>query len=133
MTYCTNHCDRKQLLQRHPLRNPPLLRTPPYRPLLIFKLSVEGLGPLIVRVRGVLSQGESNMHQIVVTVSCRLCPPFPEGEFAVFRYRKTPSFYGKSYYFCRIFCVNPHFSAPGNWGQNVTRNGGPQFGACLIP
>ena len=29
-------------------------------------------------------QGESNMHQIVVTVSCRLCPLFPEGEFCRF-------------------------------------------------
>ena len=28
MNYCTNHCDSKQLLQRHPWRNPPLLRTP---------------------------------------------------------------------------------------------------------
>ena len=28
MNYCTNDCDSKQLLQRHPLRNPPLLRTP---------------------------------------------------------------------------------------------------------
>ena len=28
MNYCTNYCDGKQLLQRHPLRNPPLLRTP---------------------------------------------------------------------------------------------------------
>ena len=26
--YCTNYCERKQLLQRHPLRNPLLLRTP---------------------------------------------------------------------------------------------------------
>ena len=28
MNYCTNYCDGKQLLQRHPLQNPPLLRTP---------------------------------------------------------------------------------------------------------
>ena len=28
MNSCTNYCDGKQLLQRHPLRNPPLLRTP---------------------------------------------------------------------------------------------------------
>ena len=28
MNYRTNYCDSKQLLQRHPLRNPPLLRTP---------------------------------------------------------------------------------------------------------
>ena len=27
MNYCTNYCNSKQLLQRHPLRNPPLLRT----------------------------------------------------------------------------------------------------------
>ena len=56
------------------------------------------------------------MNQIVVTVSCRLCPPFPEGEFAVFRYRKTPSFYGKSYNFYRISCTNPLFSPTGNLG-----------------
>ena len=31
MSYCTNYCDGKQLLQRHPLRNPPLLRTPNFR------------------------------------------------------------------------------------------------------
>ena len=24
------------------------------------------------------------------------------------------------------------FPPPGNWGQKVTRNGGPEFGACLI-
>ena len=41
-------------------------------------------------------QGESNMHQIVVTVLCRLRPPFAEGEFAVFWYQK-PLFSGKSY------------------------------------
>ena len=28
MNYCTNYCDSKELLQRHPLRNPPLFRTP---------------------------------------------------------------------------------------------------------
>ena len=89
-------------------------------------------------VSRVLFQGVSNMllcymHQIVVTVSCRLCPPFPEGEFAVFRYRKTPCFYGEPYYFYRISCMNSLFiPPPGNWGQKVTRNGGPQFGACLI-
>ena len=35
-------------------------------------------------------QGESNVHQIVVTILCRLRPPFPQGELALFRYRKTP-------------------------------------------
>ena len=35
--------------------------------------------------------------------------PFPEGEFAVFLYRKTPCFIGKSYYFYRISCTNPLF------------------------
>ena len=30
MNSCTNHCDSKQPLQRHPLRNPPLLRTRRY-------------------------------------------------------------------------------------------------------
>ena len=28
MNYCKNYCARKELLQQHPLRNPPLLRTP---------------------------------------------------------------------------------------------------------
>ena len=28
--------------------------------------------------------------------------------------------------------MNPLFSTLGNWGQKVMRNGGPQFGACLI-
>ena len=28
--------------------------------------------------------------------------------------------------------MNPHFSPPRNREQNVTRNGGPQIGACLI-
>ena len=32
MSYCTNHCDRKQLLRRHPLRNPSLLWTPENSP-----------------------------------------------------------------------------------------------------
>ena len=31
MNYCTNYCDGKELLQRHPLRNPPLRRTPKVR------------------------------------------------------------------------------------------------------
>ena len=26
----------------------------------------------------------------------------------------------------------PRFPPQGNWGRKVTRNGGPQFGACLI-
>ena len=66
---------------------------------------------------GHFTQGESNMHQIVVSVSCRLCPLFPEGDFAVFWYRKTPCFYGESYYFYRISCMNPLFSPSGNLGQ----------------
>ena len=58
------------------------------------------------------------MHQIVVTVLCRLGPPLHEEEFAVFRYWKTPP---------RV-----SLAIPTIWGQNVTRNGGPQIGACLI-
>ena len=34
-------------------------------------------------------QGESNMHQIVVTVLCHLHPPFPWDELPLFWYRKT--------------------------------------------
>ena len=32
------------------------------------------------------------MHQVVVTVLCRLRPPFPEGELALFRYTGNPLF-----------------------------------------
>ena len=32
------------------------------------------------------------MHQIVVTILCHLCAHFPEGEFAVFRYRENALF-----------------------------------------
>ena len=63
-----------------------------------------------------------------------LSPPFSpsgSGPFPL-RCRKTPSFSGNSYYFHRISCMNPLFPPPGNRGQNVTRNGGPQIGACLI-
>ena len=59
-------------------------------------------------------QGESNLHQIVVTILCRLGPPFPQGELALLRYWKTPPspppFCGKSYYLYRISCMNPLFS-----------------------
>ena len=62
-------------------------------------------------------QGESNMHQIVVTVSCRLCPPLPQGEFAVCRYRKTPCFYGEALLFLQTFLyestVFPHRAIGG--------------------
>ena len=35
-------------------------------------------------------QGESNLHQIVVTVLCRLRPPSPLEKLALFQYWKTP-------------------------------------------
>ena len=84
-----------------------------------------------------LGQGESNMHQNLVIILCRLRHPFPHAELALFRYRKTPFFCGKSCYFYSISYMNPLFSSTGkiknqNRGQNVTRNGGPHFGACLI-
>ena len=50
------------------------------------------------------------MHQIVVTVLCRLCPLVPQGELALVRCRKTP------------FSVGIHsFPPPGHRGQKVTR------------
>ena len=52
------------------------------------------------------------MHQIVVTILHCLPPPlFPQGNWSFSGTRKPP---------------------PGNGGQKVTRNGGPQFGAWLI-
>ena len=63
------------------------------------------------------------MHQIVVTVVCRLRPPFPEGKCAS----------GNSSYFYRISGMNPQFSGTREWGaQRDARIGGPQIGACLI-
>ena len=59
-------------------------------------------------------------------------PLFPEWEFSLFKYRKTPCFSGKSFYCYRISIMNCLFPLPGNRGQNVTRDGGPQSGACLI-
>ena len=32
------------------------------------------------------TQGESNAYQVTVTILCRLCPPLPEGELAIFWY-----------------------------------------------
>ena len=63
-------------------------------------------------VQLVEAQGESNMHQIVVTILCRLHPPFPQGELALFRYRKTPFRLFCEFY--RFSCMNPLFplSAP---------------------
>ena len=72
------------------------------------------------------------MHQIVGTILCRLRPPVSLRELALFRYQKTPLLCGKSHYFHRISCMNALLPPPGNKGPNVTRNGGPQIGACLI-
>ena len=47
------------------------------------------------------------MHRIVVTVLCRLRPPFHEGEFGLVWYRKTPCISGMSCYFYRISSMNP--------------------------
>ena len=47
------------------------------------KCSLEGALGNRGALGGCSDQGETNMHQIVVTVSCRLCPLFPEGELAV--------------------------------------------------
>ena len=61
-------------------------------------------------------------------------PPFPQRELAGFQYRKTPFFF--SWGSPTISTGSPAwircFPPPGNWGQNATRNGGPQYGACLI-
>ena len=73
--------------------------------------------------------GESNVHQIVVTVLCRLRPAFPEGKCAASRYRNPPCFSGNSYYVYRTSPV-PHQES--NRGQNVTRIGGPQSCVCPI-
>ena len=32
------------------------------------------------------------MHQIVVTILCRLCPPVAQAELALFQYRENPFF-----------------------------------------
>ena len=37
-----------------------------------------------------------------------------------------------AYYFYRNSSMKLHFLPAGNRGKNVTRNGGPQIGACLI-
>ena len=92
------------------LNSPKIQKTFPETPILGILPHFRGI------FLGFQNQGESNIHQIVVTVSCRLCPPFPEGEFAVFRYRKTPCFYGESYYFYRISCVNSLFPTTGKLG-----------------
>ena len=68
------------------------------------------------------------MHQIVVTVSCRLCPPLPQGSGTGRRPVSMGSPTISTDFPVWIHCFPP----PGNWGQKVTRNGGPQFGACLI-
>ena len=77
------------------------------------------------------TQGESNiMHQIVVTVLCRLRAPFSPRGIGPFPVPETPP--PNCYNFGRIAYMNPLFSPTGNRGQKVTRNGGPRCGACLI-
>ena len=62
-------------------------------------------------------QGESNMHQIVATVSCHICPPFSRRgtcRFPVLEER--PVSMGSHTYFYRISCMNSLFSPTGNLG-----------------
>ena len=61
------------------------------------------------------NQRESNMHRIVVTILCRLYPPFPKGNWP-FSATGKPPFLWKSYYFYRISCMNPLFSPTGKLG-----------------
>ena len=74
------------------------------------------------------------MHQNVVSVSYRLCPACPEGECAAFWCRKNPLFFSDVLLFLQNLQHEStvFFPTPRNRGQNVTRNGGPQIGACLI-
>ena len=65
------------------------------------------------------------MHQIAVTILCRLRP---KGNWPFFLVPENPLSVGNP----TISSVNPLFSLPGNRGQKVTQNGGPQFSACLI-
>ena len=70
-------------------------------------------------------------HQIVVAILRRLRAPCPQGELAIFRYRKPPFSAGSP----TLSTGSPVWihccPLPGNRGQNVMRNGGHQFGACL--
>ena len=86
----------------------------------------------VVKVVGIWVQAELHVHQVVVTILCRLCPPFSLRRTGPSGAGKPPSFCGASHYFYRISCMNPLFSPLGSWGRKVTRNGGPQFGACLV-
>ena len=63
--------------------------------------------------RCLVYQRESNLHQIVVTILCRLGPPFIVRGIGLFPVPENPP-------------PSPPFL------QKVTRNGAPQFGACLI-
>ena len=79
-------------------------------------------------------QGESNMYRIVVTVLCRLRPPFLlKGNVPLFRYRKTPCFLWEVLLFLQnLQHESAVFPYQETGRQNVTRSGGPQIGACLI-
>ena len=73
------------------------------------------------------------MHQIVVTVLCRLPPPFLKVE--VRHGKKTLSLWEVLLFLQNLQNLqheSPVFPPPGDARQNVTRNGGPQFGASLI-
>ena len=76
-------------------------------------------------------QGESNRHQIVGAILCRLRPPFALTGIGPFPVPETLSVGS-----CTVSTGSPvrihFFPPPGNWGQKVTRDGGPQFGECLI-
>ena len=78
------------------------------------------IAPRILRISEF--QGESNMHQIVVTILCRLRPPFPLRGIGRFPVPDKPPFLWESYYFCRISCMNPLFSPTGKFKLGAKRD-----------
>ena len=69
-------------------------------------------------------QGASNMHQIVVTILCRLCTPWP------FSGAGNPPLCGKSYYFYSS-SMNPLFSPTGKLGAKADARRRPSI-RCMF-
>ena len=72
------------------------------------------------------------MHQIVVTISCRLRPPFSPRAIGAFPVPENPHFLWEVMQFLKDILCESTVSPRGNRGQKVTRNGGAQIGAGLI-
>ena len=83
-------------------------------------------------------QGKSNMHQIVVSILCGFRPPFPQGESALFRCRKTSRFLRKVLLFLQDLLykstVFPHQEIGSKYDAKVKPSQSQKWALCeLLP